>query len=108
MDNAEYACYCDMFDHITKANPPSVDLIGQILHAVIIAMVKNFPFPSICYSVPEDITRDLLSEADEPGSGRREACNSGEHNSSLFLQVTGPLSSRGHRGHIRIIQGVTG
>ena len=31
MDNAEYACYCKLFDSVTAINPPKVDLIGELL-----------------------------------------------------------------------------
>ena len=36
MDNAEYACYCDMFDRMTEASPPLVDLIGQLIVTMVI------------------------------------------------------------------------
>ncbi len=32
MDNAEYACYCKMFDVVTETNPPAVDLIGKLIN----------------------------------------------------------------------------
>jgi len=29
IDDMEYACYCQWFDHVTKQNPPQLDLIGK-------------------------------------------------------------------------------
>ena len=31
LDDMEYACYCQMFDHMTQQNPPQLDLIGTLV-----------------------------------------------------------------------------
>ncbi len=73
MDNAEYACYCDMFDHMTEASPPLVDLIGQS----IVTMVIIGPPMCLC-SIFENVARNMLSEINETQSERRKTSDSGE------------------------------
>ena len=30
LDDMEYGCYGQLFDHITQSNPPQLDLIGML------------------------------------------------------------------------------
>ena len=59
LDDMEYGCYCQLFDHIIQHNPPQLDLIGMLTLMMVACCCISVP----SYSLSAFITWSMLWQA---------------------------------------------